>query len=569
MAPATARRDPGSRSIAVASPMSRPPLEAPVDQGTEPPPPSSPLRWSFAVGGVLLLELLFLLGSFSIASLPAERQGWMVWMDEVDVVPRIALVLATAFLLFLRTAAEPALPPRPAPPRSPRRLAVPAALQLASYASLYLLSEQIFDRHLAGRAQPELWIALWLASAASTAGFAVLLCCPFHVVLGWIQRNAALWFGIAFLGLAAWSAGAWLAQELAQTLRTPTLWGTSLLLQLLGEEVRVEESAFLIHVGSISVSIALECSGFEGLGLALAFTSAYLAVFRRELRFPQVLLLPPLAALVAWLVNVARIAVLVQLAANGWSSLAVAGFHSVAGTLAFCALALGIVALSRRLRFFALGAAEPRPLFVAARGDSTAAHLVPFLLGVAVGMIARAFQERLPSIDLVRLLLVVGALVYFRREYHWRPRISLGLPLLCGTAAAAIWLALPTLLGIGDAREVRVPEGGWTPLGFAARHLGYLLVFPLAEELAFRQYLMRRLTHLNWFAIEPRQVTMLAWFLSSAAFGLLHGQWAAATIAGALYGLLYLRRGSLAEVFLAHALTNTLLVAATYGSDLL
>jgi hypothetical protein len=219
--------------------------------------------------------------------------------------------------------------------------------------------------------------------------------------------------------------------------------------------------------------------------------------------------------------------------------------------------------------FFSLAPSERAPLPEPVRGDSTAAHLVPFLLGVAVGMLARAFQERLPSIDVVRLLLVAGAMVYFRREYTWRAPISFGVPLLCGATTAAIWIAIPALFGGPEAREIHAPEGGWTVLVFAARHLGYLLVFPLAEELAFRQYLIRRLSHDNWFAVEPRHVTMLAWFLSSAAFGLLHTNWVTATIAGALYGLIYLRRGSLAEAFLAHALTNALLTAHSFYLDAL
>lgn len=552
--------------------MSNPP---PRSQSTEPPLESeSELRqraaWrrrSFVVGAVLLLELLFLLGSYSTSSLPPEREGWMAWMDEIDVVPRIALVIATAFLLFRRSAVAPSRTEPLPPPRAPSHLAGIACAQLASYVALYLLSAEIFERHLASRSQPEVWIALWLASAGTAFLFAVLLCRPPAVLRSWLQRNLGLLLGIAFLGLAAWSAGAWLARELSQTLRTPTLWGTAMLLDLMGQEVRTDASMFLIHTGTISVSIALQCSGFEGIGLALSFTAAYLAVFRRELRFPQVLLLPPLAALVAWLVNVLRIALLVLLAANGWSSLAVAGFHSVAGTLAFCALALGIVAISRQLRWFASATPDPGAPVAPVRGDSTAAHLVPFLLAIAVGMLAQAFQERLPSIDLVRLLLVAGALLHFRHEFSWRARFSLGLPLLCGVATAAIWIATPALLGAGDAREVQTPEGGWTPLGFAARHLGYLLVFPLAEELAFRQYLMRRLSHADWFLVEPRQVTVLAWFLSSAAFGLLHANWVAATIAGALYGLIYLRRGSLAEAFLAHALTNALLTAYSFWID--
>jgi exosortase/archaeosortase family protein len=53
------------------------------------------------------------------------------------------------------------------------------------------------------------------------------------------------------------------------------------------------------------------CSGYEGIGLIVVFLSAYLVGFRERFRFPQALLLLPIAIVAVWGLNVVRIVVLI------------------------------------------------------------------------------------------------------------------------------------------------------------------------------------------------------------------------------------------------------------------
>ena len=80
---------------------------------------------------------------------------------------------------------------------------------------------------------------------------------------------------------------------------------------------------------------------------------------------------------------------------------------------------------------------------------------------------------------------------------------------------------------------------------------------PIAEELALRGYLLRRLQgakldtdmtgRWNWFAV----------LVSSVLFGLLHpGRWIAGTLAGVFFAWAFYRRGRLSDAILAHAVTN-------------
>jgi CAAX prenyl protease-like protein len=73
-------------------------------------------------------------------------------------------------------------------------------------------------------------------------------------------------------------------------------------------------------------------------------------------------------------------------------------------------------------------------------------------------------------------------------------------------------------------------------------------IIPVAEELAFRGFLLRRVDSEDFQSVEWNSVSWIAILVSSAAFGVLHGdRWFAATIAGVLYALAYVRRGSIGE----------------------
>jgi len=90
-----------------------------------------------------------------------------------------------------------------------------------------------------------------------------------------------------------------------------------------------------------------------------------------------------------------------------------------------------------------------------------------------------------------------------------------------------------------------------------------VVTVPIVEELAFRGYLMRRLSAAEFEKVALPSVTWLAVLSSSLVFGVMHGErWVAGTLAGICYGVLTKRAGRIGEAFLAHAVTNALLAAA-------
>ena len=156
-------------------------------------------------------------------------------------------------------------------------------------------------------------------------------------------------------------------------------------------------------------------------------------------------------------------------------------------------------------------------------------------------------------------LIALGAYGRTYRAPAWREtwRVS-GTAVLMGGLVAALWLGLGRLWpSAGDA-------AGPSPLPSAPvvllRALTTVLVVPLAEELAFRGFLARRVSTPTFDTLSPRAITPLGIGVSSLAFGLLHERALAGVVAGVAYALAYRARGRLADAVLAHATTNAVLV---------
>ena len=116
-------------------------------------------------------------------------------------------------------------------------------------------------------------------------------------------------------------------------------------------------------------------------------------------------------------------------------------------------------------------------------------------------------------------LAVAAALWVFRRGYAGL-RWSWSWPAVAvGAVVFAVWMALepaPTGRAVGRGR------GAWrgsprplAALWLAARVIGSVVTVPIAEELAFRGYLTRRLIAADFTAVSPGRFTWLSFVVSS------------------------------------------------------
>jgi CAAX prenyl protease-like protein len=125
-----------------------------------------------------------------------------------------------------------------------------------------------------------------------------------------------------------------------------------------------------------------------------------------------------------------------------------------------------------------------------------------------------------------------------------------------------IWILLePTV----DSSKTALSRGlaeltsGSAAIWLAFRVLGSVITVPLAEELAFRGYLIRKLIAKDFENVPLGRFTLLSFILSSVLFGLLHERWFAGTLAGMAYALALYRRGQLGDAVIAHMTTNALI----------
>jgi len=90
-----------------------------------------------------------------------------------------------------------------------------------------------------------------------------------------------------------------------------------------------------------------------------------------------------------------------------------------------------------------------------------------------------------------------------------------------------------------------------------------VIAVPLAEELAFRGYLLRRIVSADFTEVSPAKFGLASFLISSLAFGALQSNWIAGAVAGMLYAYAQYRRGRVEDAFLAHAVAS--LLAAVYS----
>src|SRR5262249_15945504 len=129
------------------------------------------------------------------------------------------------------------------------------------------------------------------------------------------QRANAIAGAVA--GTFVWASG-FATERLWAALARVTFAVVGWMLHLIYPFVLKDPHRMLIGTPTFAAVITPQCSGYEGIGLITAFLSVYLWLFRRELRFPDVLLLLPLGAAVIWIANAMRIVALIAIGTAGW-----------------------------------------------------------------------------------------------------------------------------------------------------------------------------------------------------------------------------------------------------------
>jgi CAAX prenyl protease-like protein len=194
----------------------------------------------------------------------------------------------------------------------------------------------------------------------------------------------------------------------------------------------------------------------------------------------------------------------------------------------------------------------------------------PFGVFVGFLVLASLVPEPSPWLPVVRAVVVALMLAWFWADYrelregarvplaHWAAAVAVG------AAVFIAWIGIDwewAVVSRPDGFDPRGPDGSLMWALALSRLAGLALVVPVAEELFWRSFLLRWIERQDFLKVSPQQVGWGALLITTALFALEHNRWLAGAIAGAAYGLVYMRSGNLWVPIASHAVTNALLGA--------
>jgi hypothetical protein len=218
--------------------------------------------------------------------------------------------------------------------------------------------------------------------------------------------------------------------------------------------------------------------------------------------------------------------------------------------------------------------------------QATHRRVLPFALLLLCGIARRVAPEGMLLgvdarwLELVSCMLVGSLLWHWRHQYPeltqpgkptWR---ELGLAVLTGAVLCGCWTQLDQpWMRLGDATDGFRPvdaQGEIVVPWLLARVVGGVLVVPLATELFWRSFVLRRFAGSPFQAVDPKRAGTWAMVLSSLLFMLVATPWLAAFVAGLACAWLYGLSGKLWLPIVAHAVAFTglatwVVVLGTWG----
>ncbi len=481
-----------------------------------------------------------------------------------DFGPRILqaiVVLAAVLLVFGYSKAKPVLASI-----SERLADTPPnwlflAAHLAAMTAVVFLSRLLFG----GTPRADTAIALaWLASGLCGIAAGVFFFIPPKFFFELARSGGSAWIYALAAALATpvfavpsqrlWKAATGITFNLVHFLLNPIIPGLIAI-----------PATRTIGSQKFSVEIATGCSGLEGMGLMLVFSVLWLWFFRGDYKFPRALLLIPVGVSVMFLMNAIRIAVLILIGNAGAAGVALGGFHSQAGWITFNCVALALASATHRVPWLS---SRRTPVVEQERLSEVppAAFLAPFMAILAAAMLSRAASGTFEWLYPLRFLVAAATLWYFRRSYasvNWRFGWAAA---LIGGVVFVFWIGLDRFSGTSATSAIPAGLAAMSPVAritwLAFRIMAAVVTVPIAEELAFRGFLLRRLISADFEAVSLQRWTLLAVLVSSIAFGLMHGdRWIAGSIAGLLYAAAQKWRGRIGDAIAAHGITNALVAA--------
>lgn len=512
------------------------------------------------IAALLPLEILLLTLSFEPQRLGPAMPWSAALLEHASVLPRIAIAMAGTLVLLLSPRAAALWARFGADPRPhPWEWVV---FHLLCFAGLFEQTRSVFASRAGFPSNAS--IAAWAALCLLVAATWCIALAPAGTWRRFLSEERRALGASLLIGILVWGFGV-ATRIFWRPLAEATLFLAQGVLRGVYDDVEYDAVAGTVGTPRILIEIAPQCSGYEGLALMAVFATLYLWLFRERLSFPRALWLLPAGLVAIWFANVLRIAALVMVGTSISPQVAVQGFHSQAGWIAFTAIGLVLIAVAHRSGWVA----KVPPVRADGAPLAAAALIVPFLALIATSMITAAFSHGFEALYPLGVLATVAALVRYRSYYRGLAFDFSPAPIAIGVVVFGLWIALDASYGGSTAAAARaLPDvaPGLLAVWLAFRVVGTVITVPIAEELAFRGYLLRKLAASDFESAPPKRFTWFSFVGSSVLFGLMHQSWLAGTLAGAAFAVAVYRRGRVTDAMVAHMTANALLVATAIAS---
>ncbi|MEN8107368.1 MAG: exosortase E/protease, VPEID-CTERM system [Pseudomonadota bacterium] len=432
--------------------------------------------------------------------------------------------------------------------------------QVLAYGGFIFLTYLLSTRHTELGHLTAVVFGVWALLLLTTAALALLALAPASYWRNFVRAEKISLVIATIVGLATISVTTVLIQSWPSMVDV-TLRFSEFLLQLVYSDVIIDPEAAILGTTRFDVEVTRACAGYEGIALIIVFLSLYLWLFRQDLRFPRVLLLFPVGIAVMWAFNSLRIATLVAIGTSYSPEIAITGFHSNAGWIAFILVAIGLIGVMHQVPFLTTDQRtrirEP---------DSSArlasALLMPLVILLASTLITAATSSGFDWLYPLKVIATGAALWCFWTLYDFQRPAHIVEPIAIGGVVFIIWMLLvpasaerTVLFASSLADTTPWVAGIW----LVFRFVGSAVTVPLAEELAFRGYILARLSGAPLHTSGRIAFAWLPFLGSSLLFGIFHGAWVAGTLAGLGYAIARYRRGKVQDAIVAHMTTNALL----------
>ncbi|MFT3928821.1 MAG: exosortase E/protease, VPEID-CTERM system [Spongiibacteraceae bacterium] len=524
---------------------------------------------------LLIMQMLFLSEQFDAYTLLQEHdiKTWQIPFAYSGHAAKLLLLVAAIYFLIRRSDVI-ALIGKYSRLVYPQHFARIIGLQLASFITLLFFTGKIFSpAEFNDPAGPTAY-AIWMVSAVAVLMLWLYALLPWHRLVKYIRREKntlASSLGLGLLILMIAMAG----QKLWDPLANTTFLVSQFILGLYSTQTLYSiPEARELGLGDFVVSISPACSGYEGIGLIVCFTAIYLFANRNRFKFPQAFLLFPIGASLIWLLNCIRIAVLIIIGDRWSPDVAIGGFHSHAGWIAFIMVSLFILFVAGHIGWWLKVAAHetcapetygPKDTALSEKERITSAPLdtlFPFVALMAMTLLTSAASSDFDYLYPLRVIVVAAVFAAGFKHLDllpFKPRIE--------TIGAALIVTALWLLMVGTdhktsaafAQNLQTMSPGVSITWLLFRAIGAVITVPIAEELAFRGYLLSRLSRSESFIRGKIAFSLIPVAVTSIAFGLLHSTWLAGIMAGLIFALVRIRSSHIGDAIVCHALANLLI----------